>query len=595
MSEISEKKVKKLRIAMGHSLKKLEPFRKNFFEVVKQYVGNHYSTEGAEDRVPMNMIELAASIYLRQLAARQPRAFITTKYEELKPKALDLALACDHLFDEIRLGETLRRIALNALFSVGIVKKGLNHSGTVEIGGFRHDVGQPFADSVDLDNFVYDTTAQKWEDSAYFGDRYRLPLQSIKDAGIFDKEAIKNLKATQKSAYDQDGNKKLSTISVGEGGEATDEDELEEMVELWDIYLTRENRFITITADGADTPLRDVEWDGPEGGPYDILSFADVPGSIMPLAPAAGWRDMHDIINSVMRKISRQAERQKTILGVEGGAEADGQRIVSANDGDAIRLDKPDAAKEFRLGGFDPQTLGFATHMRDVFNQMGGNLDSLGGLSSSADTAKQESLISESSSKRIAEMQDAIERFTSRVVRDMAWYLHHDPLIELPLVKRVSGIDMDIPVAYTPEDREGDYLDYNFSIEPYSMAHDTPGQKIQTITSTMAQVFMPLAQQMEQQGVSINFEKLAKTIAQYTNTPEIEDILIFSNSGSSPESPVDTSSAYQSTKSPISHRTYERVNRQGNSRHGSDVALTQMMFSKDGADGVQPDTLARMT
>lgn len=54
-------------------------------------------------------------------------------------------------------------------------------------------------------------------------------------------------------------------------------------------------------------PIRIVDWEGPESGPFCILGFSEVPDQTMPLAPAATWYDLHNMINVLYRKMRRQA------------------------------------------------------------------------------------------------------------------------------------------------------------------------------------------------------------------------------------------------------------------------------------------------
>ena len=56
----------KLADAIEYSRRKLEPFRRKRMEAVRAYVGANYSDEGAVSRMPVNLLEMALSIYKRQ-------------------------------------------------------------------------------------------------------------------------------------------------------------------------------------------------------------------------------------------------------------------------------------------------------------------------------------------------------------------------------------------------------------------------------------------------------------------------------------------------------------------------------------------------
>ena len=571
MVSFNDTRLSKLRQAISYSRRQLQPFRQQRYEVIRQYVGYHYSDDGASDRVPVNLLELAINIYTQQMAARVPQVLVNTSFRQLRPMAANFELAVNQLLKEIRFGETIRLAVIDALFSLGIIKTGLERRASVEIAGYLHDVGQPFADTISLDNWVHDTTATRLEQCQFMGDRYRLPLELVKESKAF--KNTDNLQATVKTAYNEDGDSKAESLSHGS---QVDPDEYKEHVELWDIWLPCENLLITIGAEGESKPLRVIEWDGPETGPYHLLSFSPVPGNIMPLAPSALWMDLHDLANRLFRKLGRQAERQKTVLGVQSGAEDDGSRIIKANDGEALRMDNPDRAREYRFGGIDQPSLAFLLQVKDLFVYLGGNLDSLGGLSPMADTLGQDQLLAQNASKRVADMQDRVIAFTKDVINSLGFYLWNDPLINLPLTKRVPGMEeLSVATTFDAESREGDFLDYNIEIEPYSMQHQSPQMKLQALVQVFQQFIAPFAPMMAEQGIGINFEALLNTIGKYANVNELNEILEFSQPSGMYDKPMV---GQPPQKMGTTRHISERVNRPGATRSGKDAALMQTLL-----------------
>lgn len=582
-----DKKRKRLRDAMDKSRRLLKPFRDNRVDFIKQYVGSHYSDDGARDRVPVNLIELATNIYARQLSAKSPKVLVATYKQEIKPKASLLELAINHLLSEIWFDKTMRMVVLDALFGVGIIKVGMYSHGKVEVDGFTHDVGQPFADAVHLDDWVHDMSARRYDEVQFAGNRYRLPLEYVQEAEEFDKKARQGLKATRKGEYDR-GESGDSADSISQG-DTPDKDEYVDFVELWDLWLPMENLVITLPC-GGGAPLREIEWEGPEPGPFHMLGFSEVPNNIMPLPPASLWLDLHDLSNRIFRKLGRQGERQKTILGIQDGAARDGELIVKAEDGDAIRMDNPGQAREYRFGGIDQPNMAFFLQLVDKFSYMNGNLDSLGGLSPQAQTLGQDEMLARSASKRVADMQDRVEGFVTNVIKSLAFYLWNDPLINLPLVKRMANTDISVPVRFTPEDREGDFLDYNIEIEPYSMQHESPGTRLQTINGLMNNVLMPLAGPMAQQGIQVNFEGLLKLIAKYSNMPEVSEIITFVGQQATMPPQGADGGQVAPAQPPVTTRNYVRTNRPGASRSGKDYAMMQTLLGKM----PQPNEMAAM-
>jgi hypothetical protein len=574
--QLEQKKLKRLQTAVKHSRKKLEAFRKNRVAAIRQYVGSHYGEASTTEKVPVNFIELATNIYTRQLAARAPRVLVTTRFKDLHPHASDLELAVNHLIKESKLAETMKSAVINALFGMGIVKIGMNVGATAYIEGAAHDVGQPFADSVDFDDWVHDATAKTWDEVAFAGNRFRLPHEYVMESDLFENKD--ELKPTSK--FDLPGNSDDKAEDIGKSRGGSDDDEYMDYVELWELWLPKDNLMVTVTADDAAKVLRVVEWEGPENGPFHILGFSDVPNNVCPLPPVATWMDIHDLSNRIFRKLGRQAERQKTILGVRAAASKDGKNIVEANDGDVVTIDNPDGAREYRFGGVDQVGLGFFMQNKQLFSWMAGNLDSLGGLSAMSETVGQDQLLSQSASKRVADMQDRVLNFAKSISRDMAWYLWTDPLINLPLVKRVEQANIDIPIDFTPEDREGDFLDYNFDIEPYSMQDPSPSSRLQTLSTVFTQYILPFAPTLQQQGIGINFENFLRAVGKYANMPELDGILTFMQPQQGPPQPVGQMPA----KSPVTTRNYVRTNRGGVTTQGKEQAMISQFMGQN----VQP-------
>lgn len=566
--------------AVDYSVRQLEPFRRHQRNALRQYVGAHYSDDGAPRATPVPLMELAVGIYLRRLVSAAPRANITTHHRTLRPTARLLTLALNRLILDIQLEQELQEATLAALLSPqGVVKIGMNPSRRVEWGGTYHDVGQPFCQAVSLDNWIQDMSVTRWQDMCFMGNRYRVPLEDVQNSGMFDPDVVAELQSHMRRSTNATGDERTENLSLGTPNEDA---EYKDMVDLGDFYLPKENKIMTLamgedgTFEGAGhRPLRYDDWDGPEKGPYRRVFFNRVLNNNMPLSPASILSDMHELANEVMRKLGRQASRAKTILGYRAPAESDARRVVQHNDGDTVLMDDPAGMKEVNFAGPNNVLLAFFLQTKDLFSYHAGNIDLLGGLSPQSETLGQDQMLGEAASERLNAMQQEMVNFTRDVIRDLGWHLFYDPFIELPLTKRVPGTDIEIPVVWNAEQREGDFLDYNFDIEPYSMQYRSPSQKFAALKQYLSEVLGPLLPQMEQQGVSFNIEQLNQLAAQYNNLPEIEEILTYLNA---PQIPKQGPVGEAPRKAPFSRRVYERVNRPGASRTGKDQVMAQALM-----------------
>jgi hypothetical protein len=575
---------KKLKGAAENSYKQLSPFRTVRMRVLREYVGQNYSENGAPDKVPINMIKTATNVYARILSPKSPKAMVLTDHQRLKPIATLMELNLNHVIKEIDLHKTLKIWLLESLMSFGCVKIGLVDKGMDEIEGVLHDAGQPYCDPVYLDDWVQDMSALSFETMGFMGNRWRAPIDWAQENPLFNKKYRQKLKVASTSGGEMSDDEAAYEIGAEETSRS---DEYKDYVELWDMYLPQERLLITY-ADGQDetdkgVPLRVVEWEGPERGPYRVLSHYKVPSNTMPLPPAADYLDLHDLVNRLMRKLARQAERQKTFTGVQGNANADGRRVVDVNDGETIKIDNPKNWSEFSAGGINQQNMAFMIFARDLLKEQAGNIDALGGLGAMSDTVGQDNMIKQAANAMVEEMQDTVVTEVGGILEDLAHYEWTDPNLSRTLHIVVPGLEDDIrlPVRFSQDTLEGDFQDYNFNIHPYSMKHESPSTKLQNIFTILERIVYPLMPMMEQQGVQVNVEGLMRNIAKLTNMDELDDLFIFTSPQMESGMGVVGSpgGSRGPGKAPFSTRRYERVSKSASSQASPSQQMMEKMMA----------------
>jgi hypothetical protein len=572
---IDEKKASRLLESVDFSRNRMEPFRQQRLASVRAYVGSNYGEMGANEKVPLNLMQMAINIYRRQVAARAPQALVVAKDPRLAPTAANFELALNWMVKEMDLESSISKWVIDAMFSIGVMKVGISPGNQAEIEGYMHDAGLPFAEVVDFDDFVFDMNSKSWDLCQYVGNRYTLPYEAAMDLKIFGKE---ELQPSRQTDYNEQGDERVSILQTGGLGGWNPQRGYIDLLELWDLWLPYDNLFVTVQCSdqggiASGKIIRVVDWKGPEIGPYHVLSFGDVPGNIMPLPPAQAMLDLHDASNRVFRKIVRQADRQKTVTIVSGGAEEDGRRLIQSNDGDTIRADNPQATREARFGGPDTASIAFLLQIKDLFVYLGGNLDALGGLGRQANTVGQESLIQRSANMLIADMQDRTTTAVKKVMESIADYLWNDPITAPKVVKKIPGTEFSIPVEFSQDIREGDLLDYMIEIAPYSMQSRTPTERLSTISQMMTNFVIPLAPQLKERGIGVDMEAFMKIMAQYSNLPELEQILEKipqEELQQMAEMAGGASSGERPLQSPVTSRTNIRENISGATRQGND-------------------------
>jgi len=573
----------RLRAAIDYSYRKLQPFRQHRFEAIREYVGARYSSTGASQKVPVNLIELAVNIYVRHLAARRPAAMFSSDYEELRSGAVSLEIVANRLIKAIKYEKSMQSIVLDAMFGMGIAMLGLNLDGEWN-GGILHDPKQIFLDKVDLDDWVHDIQATIYEQVQFAGNKFRVQLDYVKENKDYVKSVREKLVSETDTATNDGGDYRVAILSRGEDGYS---ERFKDMVELINVWLPYDRLIVTLPYENLGSkPLRIVEWDGPEAGPYHILSFSEVPGNIMPLPPVALWMEIHDSVNRLYRKNIRKAERQKTLLLAHGPSAEDPTRIGQSDDGDIIRIDNAGQTKEFSTGGIDGNTLAFSIHLKDMFTYLAGNLDSLGGLSPQSKTVGQDKLLGTAASIRTSDMQDRVVAFNRAIMTDIGLYLFRDQSEPIPIERRIEELGITVQAKFSPRELQGEFYHYNFDVQPYSMQEESPASKLETLVGVFNGFILPLQQQIEAQGGTVDFEKLLRYIAKYTNMSEFEEMLKFSRT--KVDNSIRRSSPVLPGKPVNTTHTSTKVNIPGSSRSSQDSVLINALLGS--GTGGNPQT-----
>lgn len=546
------------------SLKELTVPREKRRAAIKEYVGKHYAAGGADRVTPINLLELAATIYVRTLAARAPAVMVTTGVDELKPFAESMQIALNQVPDEIDLGGTMRSAVYEALFGMGVVKVALAASGQT-IGG--HDPGEPFVDNVLFDDYFCDMSAKSRKQIQYEGNDYWLDLEDAK--ALADGSADKIL-ADDHTVSGPQGEDRAESISTSTGA-----DQFAERILLRDVWLPREKKLLTYAVK-LKKLLRVVSWDGPESGPYHALFFAEVPGNLLPLPPVALWIDLHILANKLFRKLADQGESKKSLLLFAGGNDKDVEALKAAEDGDGIRYggSKPESVT---VGGIDAETMALFLQSKDLFSYIGGNLDALGGLSPQTETVGQDKLLADAAGARTDSMRAMTIAFVKKIFRAIAWYEWTDPLRKRTIEKDTPHMPGRVVRSeWSDETREGNFLDFNLEINPHSMQDDTPETRLNKLGMILERFIFPSIPLMEQQGVSLDIRAMVETVAKLSNLDELRTMIIVAEPIQG--DPAQASSEQPSFKPAHTSRTVTRVNRPGATRAGKDDALTRILM-----------------
>lgn len=561
--------IKQLTASVKWSKDQMKPFLQTRLDHLAQYTGHLYGEESATDAVPINMIELGVNTMQRFVASHAPQALVGTRYNELLPTANDLELAVNMEADRINLQEAFNTWTHEGLFRLGVLEVGLTTGDTPPDGeGYLFDPGRIFVDPILLDRFIPDMTATSWDLQSYMGHDYTVPFEWMKANDTFDAEVRDKVTAPNREDEDDD-----ETASEEISGSRHGMEEFQSMILLRQLYLPREKLVLTfVVGQEGLGPLKVINWEGPERGPYHPLAYGKVPGNIMPNAPVPQWAPLHDQLNTLWNKVTGQADRQKTVLLVRGSAAADGNRVVESGDGAAIYSEDPSGCVEQSYGGADPKTLATAMQCKDLLDWFAGNLSSLGGLAAQSETFGQDRLLAQNASGKPQDLQKVTITAQKAVFESIAFWLYNDPISEYHIVKQIGNSGESFTYSWGPEERMGDFTKFNFSVDPFSALVQSPSEKLNAYIQTLLQVLVPGEAGMSQQGMGLDWEFVVKTISRLSNQPEVRRSIRFVQGEQYPDGQPLSESAGARMPAATT-RTNVRVNRPGATVQGKDQAM----------------------
>ena len=458
--------------------KRMEHFNKVQAMLVKSYVSHYYrETYGIEGSEPLNLVFNTVAAYIPTLIMKNPMTKVVTPYVEHKMTADLLGLALDADARQTRMKDELRAWATNALFGWGWMKVGIAAAGhMIQLGDVNIDPGQVYAVNIDIDDFGFDPTCKSIRTAKSMWHRTTVPRQYLLDTDGYDHDVVMNLPASRTSMTDS-----VSGLTIADeamSAMVTMQDE----VDVVEMHVPETNQLVTMgdpTQRIQNKYLRVEDFYGPKEGPYVPLSFTPpVPGNPFPVAPMSIWHDLAIETNRVFVKILDQIHSQKDI-GLYSPAQVDTvDKIQDAHTGDWIPTMDPKGINQVSMGGQNNKNEAALAQLYAWYNHMSGNPDTLSGSvapgsGQGKETATKTQATMANASIATEDMRDILYDQTAEVNRRKCWYFWTDPLINKPLTKRMIGGEQ-IQLYLTPEQRQGDFLDYVFRIVQRSMSHLDP-------------------------------------------------------------------------------------------------------------------------
>jgi len=536
---------KSLREAANKGFARLRNFTKARKLFIKAYAGQYYNgTHGTYGDEPLNMAFMAVRALVPNIISDGPASVIETKYLAYREYAKVLSLGIEDVFKDVNIVNTLQKGLVDAIFTMGIFKVYLASTNTVAVfGEDMVDPGKLAIKTVSLDDFTFDPLATDLDEATFVGEKIRAERDVLLQSGLYDNDVVSKLPSSKIGTYGDEGARTLS----GKIGATGDKNGLHDYVDILELWMPGSNTLVTLPAEDTGRPrfLRTTDYYGPVEGPYAYLRLTPpVPDCPIPVQLAGVWHDLHVIGNKMAKKTVDQAVAQKNILGIKRENAEDAHDIADSKNLDIITMDEPQLAQVFSLGGQAPQNEQMIDRLAAWFDQYSGNTQMLSGAGMNTNVATVAGILDRNTTTGVSYMINQVDGTVGQIARKIGWYLHTDPLIQMPLIQRdVIPAEYDIndeqvrlisppqtietQVMLTPEIRCGDFLDFAFSIKAESMAPLNYAKRLQQLEILIIKFIPAIAQASQicaQMGTPFSFRKTVLRVAKMMRIDWIDEI-----------------------------------------------------------------------
>ena len=478
---------------------RLKNFREARLMFLRNYTGPYYDREqGMIGEEAMNMIFNAIRVLVPNIVMNFPTHKVHSRFLQSRDYGEMLGLALEYHDKDINIKEVYRRVIVDAIFTLGILKTGLVESDSVyAFDEYDHiDTGEIYTEAVDFDNFIVDPTSRDhmFRDAKWIGDKIIVPRSSLYESGLYNEELVEQLPCVG----DELTRDRKAHLLSQKKTDAAHEHSMYDEVEIAEIWIPGANKIVTVPAgDGVmlDEYLREDDFYGPDTGPYTFLALTPpVPGNPIPVPMVGVWNDLHVLGNRMAKKIVDQAERQKDVVAYRRAAADDAEALRDEPDGGSVATDDPDGVRVLSFGGQRQSNEAHMVQLQGWFNQMAANPQALSGERFDAGSATEAKLLAGNASVGLEDMKDLVYQMAGAEAGKRAWYFHADPMMDIPLIRRQEvpaqyqqtphgpllvqpAQLMDMQVFLTPEARRGDWLQFTFEIETESMGRQDSGTR----------------------------------------------------------------------------------------------------------------------
>lgn len=366
-----------------------------------------------------------------------------------------------------------KKAILDALVSpITVVRTGIRFGDEMfAASGRERDLNQWFARLVDGDNYTWDPDCTDWEDRAWDAEEYLVSRADLLAAGIYEPELVE--------AIDEDAPDGGSDFVRNLSGKALyTESPFVEWLRLVDMFFydlqgNGDTYKVTFARHGDSLEfLHFGPWQGPTRGPFTRLEFEPVPHNVASLSSAVAQYEQSRTTDELWSRVNQQAKKSTKKPVVPDGAPQDDVDAIKKDDAEMIRSDAAGQATVLDLDLVSVPLISVATQNHQFANTAAKNPDVLSGQSSDTKTATEFSGLMGMVQVNMKDMQETVETFWTAIARSWLWYQLYHPATQLPSAT-IQG-QLQFPsgerysVVLSPEQKEGEFLDYTITVRPGS-------------------------------------------------------------------------------------------------------------------------------
>jgi len=504
----------KISETVKEGFERLKQFRRNRVMFIKDYISQYMlEKSGLTGEKPIGLVFMAIRALVPNLVMKNGVNKVITNILAQKDFAEMLGLGLNELQQQLKMKAKLRAAIVDMCFGLATLETGIAESDNLIALGpdINVDPGQIFTDIISGDDLTIDPLCRSLDKAVFIGHNIQVPRQKLLDADGWDKDLVMALPLSSAKPI-RDGRAEELTQEQNKALEMKSVQNYVDVVKLW-IPEAQAVCYIPNPYQAKfDDFLKIEEYFGPSEGPYSFGSLTPpVPDNPLPVAPVGVWRDIGDMTNRLFKKLMDKADRQKDVLLYPPAMADVAEAIRESPDGETLMCSDPNLINLVSYGGQNTDVDRMVSTLSYWWNIVSGNPMQMGGYQGGGktETATEFQGLQGNLSVGLNDMRDMTYDLAADASKKQAWFMMHDPLINMPLFTRTTG-GQEIQIWLTPEQRRGTWSNYTFEIVKRSMSVVDPMLRTKHIMEFYTNVLPGVAtagQAMMQMGLEFNLPR----------------------------------------------------------------------------------------